>query len=105
MYWDNWSWICLFLRPGKKTKKGVKDKASDEKKDEIEKIKSYSFMEGEPEDDVYLKRLYPRQIYEVEKAFQLLKKFQALDFTNPKQGVYLDLTLDMALGKKVGRLN
>uniref|UniRef100_M3Y5Y9 Large ribosomal subunit protein uL1m n=1 Tax=Mustela putorius furo TaxID=9669 RepID=M3Y5Y9_MUSPF len=87
-------------KPAKKTKKGVKGKASDEKKDEIEKIKSYSFMEGEPEDDVYLKRLYPRQIYEVEKAIQLLKKFQILDFTNPKQGVYLDLTLDMALEKK-----
>ncbi|XP_038947600.1 large ribosomal subunit protein uL1m isoform X2 [Rattus norvegicus] len=57
-------------------------------------------MESEPEDDVYLKRLYPRRIYEVEKAIHLLKKFQVLDFTNPKQGVYLDLTLDMALGKK-----
>ncbi|XP_072601625.1 large ribosomal subunit protein uL1m isoform X2 [Vulpes vulpes] len=87
-------------KPAKKTKKSMKDKASDEKKDEIEKIKSYSFMEGEPEDDVYLKHLYPRQIYEVEKAIQLLKKFQTLDFTNPKQGVYLDLTLDMSLGKK-----
>ncbi|KAH0503487.1 39S ribosomal protein L1, mitochondrial [Microtus ochrogaster] len=57
-------------------------------------------MESEPEDDVYLKRLYPRRIYEVEKAIHLLKKFQVLDFTNPKQGVYLDLTLDMTLGKK-----
>ncbi|XP_028004207.2 39S ribosomal protein L1, mitochondrial isoform X4 [Eptesicus fuscus] len=86
----------------KKTKKGTtKEKASNEKKeDDIEKIKSIPFMEGEPEDDVYLKRLYPRQIYEVEKAIHLLKKFQILDFTNPKQGVYLDLTLDMALGKK-----
>ena len=62
-------------------------------------------MEGEPEDDVYLKRLYPRQIYEVEKAIHLLKKFQILDFTNPAQGVYLDLTLDMALRKKVYELN
>nr|XP_031544772.1 39S ribosomal protein L1, mitochondrial isoform X5 [Vicugna pacos] len=88
------------VKPAKKTKKGAKEKASDEKKDEIEKIKSYPFMESEPEDDVYLKRLYPRQIYEVEKAIHLLKKFQVLDFTNPKQGVYLDLTLDMALGKK-----
>ncbi|XP_048640750.1 39S ribosomal protein L1, mitochondrial isoform X2 [Marmota marmota marmota] len=87
-------------KPAKKTKKDTKEKATDEKKDEIEKIKSYSYMEGEPEDDVYLKRLYPRQIYEVEKAIQLLKKFQILDFTHPKQGVYLDLTLDMALGKK-----
>ncbi|XP_054584043.1 39S ribosomal protein L1, mitochondrial isoform X3 [Eptesicus fuscus] len=50
----------------KKTKKGTtKEKASNEKKeDDIEKIKSIPFMEGEPEDDVYLKRLYPRQIYE-----------------------------------------
>ncbi|XP_010844197.1 PREDICTED: 39S ribosomal protein L1, mitochondrial [Bison bison bison] len=87
-------------KPAKKTKKGTKEKASNEKKDDIEKIKSYPFMEGEPEDDVYLKRLYPRQIYEVEKAVNLLKKFQVLDFTNPKQGVYLDLTLDMTLGKK-----
>lgn len=64
----------------------MKDKVSSEKKDEIERIKSYSFMEGEPEDDVYLKHLYPRQIYEVEKAIQLLKKFKIPDFTNPKQG-------------------
>ena len=95
----------FFLRPAKKTKKGSKEKASNEKKDDIEKIKSYPFMEGEPEFDVYLKCLYPRQIYEVEKAVHLLKKFQVLDFINPKQGVYLDLTLDMTLGKKVCRLN
>ncbi|XP_062964494.1 large ribosomal subunit protein uL1m [Cynocephalus volans] len=87
-------------KPAKKTKKGAKEKASDDKKDEIEKIKSYPYMEDEPEDDVYLKRLYPRQIYEVEKAIHLLKKFQILDFTHPKQGVYLDLTLDMSLVKK-----
>ncbi|XP_053446409.1 39S ribosomal protein L1, mitochondrial isoform X1 [Nycticebus coucang] len=87
-------------KPAKKTKKGGKDKAQDKTKDDIEKIKSYSYMEEEPEDDVYLKRLYPRQIYDVEKAIPLLKKFQILDFTNPRQGVYLDLTLDMALGKK-----
>ncbi|XP_004383174.1 large ribosomal subunit protein uL1m isoform X2 [Trichechus manatus latirostris] len=86
-------------KPAKK-KKGPKEKASDEKKNEIEKIKSYPCMEGEPEDDVYLKRLYPRQIYEVEKAVHLLKKYQILDFTYPKQGVYLDLTLDMSLQKK-----
>ncbi|XP_003414254.1 large ribosomal subunit protein uL1m isoform X2 [Loxodonta africana] len=87
-------------KPAKKTKKSPKEKASDEKKDEIEKIKSYTYMEGEPEDDVYLRRLYPRQIYEVEKAVHLLKKYQILDFTYPKQGVYLDLTLDMSLQKK-----
>jgi large subunit ribosomal protein L1 len=57
-------------------------------------------MVGKPEDDVYLKLLHPRQVYEVEKAVHLLKKFKILDFTNPKQGVSLELTLDMALGKK-----
>ncbi|XP_057358345.1 39S ribosomal protein L1, mitochondrial isoform X2 [Manis pentadactyla] len=88
------------VKSTKKTKKGTKQKALDENKEEIKKIKSYPFMEGEPEDDVYLKRLYPRQIYEVEKAIQLLREFQILDFTNPKQGVYIDLTLDMALEKK-----
>ncbi|XP_058523158.1 large ribosomal subunit protein uL1m isoform X1 [Ochotona princeps] len=87
-------------KPGRKTKKVAKEKTPAEKQDEIEKLKSYVYMEGEPAEDVYLKRLYPRQIYEVEKAVHLLKKFQVLDFTNPKQGVYLDLTLDMSLGKK-----
>ncbi|XP_023559074.1 39S ribosomal protein L1, mitochondrial isoform X1 [Octodon degus] len=84
----------------KKANKVAKEKTPGEKRDEIEKIKSYPYMEGEPEDDVYLKRLYPRPIYEVEKAVHLLKKYQILDYTNPKQGVFLDLTLDMALGKK-----
>ncbi|XP_045329603.1 39S ribosomal protein L1, mitochondrial isoform X1 [Leopardus geoffroyi] len=98
--WVPSRYFAAATKPAKSTKKGVKDKTSDEKTDETEKIKSYSFMEDEPEDDVYLKHLYPRQIHEVEKAIQLLKKFQILDFTNPKQGVYLDLTLDMALGKK-----
>nr|XP_020137715.1 39S ribosomal protein L1, mitochondrial-like isoform X2 [Microcebus murinus] len=41
-------------KPAKKTK-SAKDKAPAEKKDDIETIKSYSYMEGEPEDDVYLK--------------------------------------------------
>ncbi|XP_037685988.1 39S ribosomal protein L1, mitochondrial [Choloepus didactylus] len=92
--------FAAVTKAAKKTKKGPKEKASDDKKDDIEKIKSYPYIESEPEDDVYLKRLYPRLMYEVEKAIYLLKKFQILDFTNPKQGVYLDLTLDMALEKK-----
>uniref|UniRef100_A0A2K5C6W5 Large ribosomal subunit protein uL1m n=1 Tax=Aotus nancymaae TaxID=37293 RepID=A0A2K5C6W5_AOTNA len=70
-------------KSAKKTKKGAKEKTPDEKKD-----------------DVYLKCLYSRQIYEVEKAVHLLKKFQVLDFTHPKQSVFLDLTLDTTQGKK-----
>lgn len=34
-------------KSAKKTKKVTKQKASDENKDEIEKIKSYPFMKGE----------------------------------------------------------
>nr|XP_020844032.1 39S ribosomal protein L1, mitochondrial isoform X2 [Phascolarctos cinereus] len=87
-------------KPAKKKKKGSKVQTSDAKTDDIEKLKTYTYMEGEPEDDVYLKRLFPRPIYEVDKAINLLKKFQVLDYSHPKQGVYLDLTLDMALQKK-----
>uniref|UniRef100_A0A8C6R7V7 Large ribosomal subunit protein uL1m n=1 Tax=Nannospalax galili TaxID=1026970 RepID=A0A8C6R7V7_NANGA len=96
----NRHFAAVAAKSAKKIKKDAKEKTSDEKPDEIEKLKSYTYMENEPEDDVYLKRLYPRRIYDVEKAIHLLKKFQVLDFTNPKQGVYLDLTLDMALEKK-----
>ncbi|KAM5271769.1 large ribosomal subunit protein uL1m [Ctenodactylus gundi] len=87
-------------KPPWKARKGGKEEKSVGKQEDIEKIKSYPYMEGEPQDDVYLKRLYPRQIYEVEKAINLLKKYQILDFTCPKQGVFLDLTLDMTQGKK-----
>nr|AAF87327.1 BM022 [Homo sapiens] len=90
-------------KSAKKTKKGAKEKTPDEKKDEIEKIKAYPYMEGEPEDDVYLKRLYPRQIYEVEKAVHLLKKFQILDFTSPKQSVYLGFDTGYGTGKEEKR--
>lgn len=100
--WTHRHFAAAATKPARKIKKERKDKekVSDQNTDDIEKIKSYTYMESEPEDDVYLKRLYPRRIYEVEKAVHLLKKFQVLDFTNPKQGVYLDLTLDMTLGKK-----
>ncbi|XP_044536069.1 39S ribosomal protein L1, mitochondrial isoform X1 [Gracilinanus agilis] len=91
-------------KPAKKGKKGSKVQTKDEKTIDIEKLKTYCYMEGEPEDDVYLKRLFPRQIYEVEKAVNLLKRFQILDYSNPKQGIYLDLTLDMALEKKKKKL-
>ncbi|XP_028929930.1 39S ribosomal protein L1, mitochondrial [Ornithorhynchus anatinus] len=83
-----------------KSKQKPQEKSSGKKKDAPPKQKVYPFMEGEPEDDVYLKHLYPRQIYEAEKAIHLLKKFQVLDFTYPKQMVYLDLTLEMTPGKK-----
>ncbi|NWV81535.1 RM01 protein, partial [Dasyornis broadbenti] len=53
-----------------------------------------------PVDDVYLTWLYRRPSYELEQAVGMLKKFQELDFTYPKQFVYINVFLDMALQKK-----
>ncbi|NWW04971.1 RM01 protein, partial [Oreocharis arfaki] len=55
---------------------------------------------SKPVDDVYLTWLYKRPSYELEQAVGMLKKFQELDFTYPKQFVYINVSLDMALQKK-----
>ncbi|KFQ86378.1 hypothetical protein N337_01313, partial [Phoenicopterus ruber ruber] len=55
---------------------------------------------SKPVDDVYLTWYYERPSYDVEEAVGMLKKFQELDFTYPKQHVYINVTLDMALQKK-----
>ncbi|NXY36139.1 RM01 protein, partial [Pomatorhinus ruficollis] len=53
-----------------------------------------------PVDDVYLSWLYRRPSYQLEQALGMLKRFQELDFTHPKQFVYINVFLDMALQKK-----
>ncbi|NXA14755.1 RM01 protein, partial [Sapayoa aenigma] len=53
-----------------------------------------------PVDDVYLTWLYRRPFYDPAQAVGMLKKFQELDFTYPKQFVYINVFLDMALQKK-----
>ncbi|KFP98133.1 hypothetical protein N330_08221, partial [Leptosomus discolor] len=55
---------------------------------------------SKPVDDVYLTWHYKRPSYDVEEAVGMLKKFQELDFTYPKQYVYINVFLDMALQKK-----
>ncbi|NXP64771.1 RM01 protein, partial [Chloropsis cyanopogon] len=55
---------------------------------------------SKPVDDVYLTWLYRRPSYELEQAVGMLKRFQELDFTHPKQFVYINVFLDMALQKK-----
>ncbi|NXI09412.1 RM01 protein, partial [Irena cyanogastra] len=55
---------------------------------------------SKPVDDVYLTWLYRRPSYELEQAVGMLKRFQELDFTHPKQFVYISVFLDMALQKK-----
>ncbi|KAL8206678.1 UNVERIFIED_CONTAM: hypothetical protein K2H54_017881 [Gekko kuhli] len=79
-------------------KKGKKKTATPEP---LYKKKRY---EGElpsgPTDDVYLTWCYQRPIYEAEVAIDMLKNFQELDFTSPRQFVYADITLDMSMDKK-----
>ncbi|XP_071411470.1 large ribosomal subunit protein uL1m [Pithys albifrons albifrons] len=53
-----------------------------------------------PVDDVYLTWLYRRPVHSPEQALAMLKKFQELDFTHPRQFVYINVFLDMALKKK-----
>ncbi|NXG72904.1 RM01 protein, partial [Baryphthengus martii] len=55
---------------------------------------------SKPVDDVYLTWRYQRPSYQLEEAVAMLKKFQELDFTYPKQFVYMTVFLDMALEKK-----
>ncbi|NXG51081.1 RM01 protein, partial [Psilopogon haemacephalus] len=55
---------------------------------------------SKPVDDVYLTWLYKRPSYDLEEAVGMLKKFQELDFSNPKQYVYINVLLDMELKKK-----
>ncbi|NXS51444.1 RM01 protein, partial [Brachypteracias leptosomus] len=55
---------------------------------------------SKPVDDVYLTWYYQRPSYQLEEAVGMLKKFQQLDFTHPKQFVYINVFLDMVLQKK-----
>uniref|UniRef100_A0ACB8E9L7 Uncharacterized protein n=1 Tax=Sphaerodactylus townsendi TaxID=933632 RepID=A0ACB8E9L7_9SAUR len=82
-----------------KPKSGTKGKTSEP--EPVRKRKRFKpVLLSEPTDDVYLTWYYQRPIYEAEVAVDMLKKFQELDFTYPRQHVYADITLDMSMGKK-----
>ncbi|XP_042728107.1 39S ribosomal protein L1, mitochondrial [Lagopus leucura] len=82
----------------KNTKRG----SQKAKKEEAQKKKGRGrrLLLSKPVDDVYLTWYYERPSYHVEEAVGMLKKFQELDFTYPKQFVYINVTLDMELQKK-----
>ncbi|NWX03981.1 RM01 protein, partial [Caloenas nicobarica] len=87
-----------FAAAAKTTKKSSrKTKQEESKKKAVVKRRP---LLSKPVDDVYLTWFYERPSYEVEEAVAMLKKFQELDFTYPKQYVYINVTLDMALQKK-----
>ncbi|XP_069482441.1 large ribosomal subunit protein uL1m isoform X2 [Ambystoma mexicanum] len=91
----------------KKASKDVKPVKGWLSKEEVElkrkdrsQPKPFGLTAWEPTDDVYVTKYYPWPTYDIEEAVQMLKKFQQLDFTYPKQPVYVDLKLDMNLDKK-----
>ncbi|KFP85515.1 hypothetical protein N311_06163, partial [Apaloderma vittatum] len=76
-----------------------KGKQEEEKKKQVRRWRRP--LMGKPVDDVYLTWCYERPSYDLEEAVGMLKKFQELDFTHPKQFVYINVFLDMALQKNV----
>uniref|UniRef100_A0A8D0G3A6 Mitochondrial ribosomal protein L1 n=1 Tax=Sphenodon punctatus TaxID=8508 RepID=A0A8D0G3A6_SPHPU len=90
--------IFICTRPAKSFTKKSKKTAEEEKGEK--KVPYRKPLPTVPGDDVYLTWCYSRPVYEAEVAVDMLKKFQVLDFTYPKQHVYADLTLDMTMGKK-----
>ncbi|XP_039859421.1 39S ribosomal protein L1, mitochondrial-like [Simochromis diagramma] len=90
----------------KTLKKDKKDNAEKEVKkekrviDDKNRHKPFGKTAWAPVDDVYVMRYYPRTLHDPAEAIDMLKKFQALDFTPHNQPVYIDLKLDMKLEKK-----
>ncbi|NXE08363.1 RM01 protein, partial [Lophotis ruficrista] len=87
-----------YAAAAKTAKKGSqKSKQEETKKKQVTRRRP---LMSKPVDDVYLTWLYERPSYDVEEAVGMLKKFQELDFTYPKQFVYINVFLDMVLEKK-----
>ncbi|KAJ1205137.1 hypothetical protein NDU88_000572 [Pleurodeles waltl] len=84
--------------------KAVKARLSEEelemKRQDGNQHKPFGLTAWEPTDDVYVNKYYRWPIYELENAVKMLKTFQQLDFTYPKQHVYVDLKLDTSLNRK-----
>ncbi|XP_009475474.1 PREDICTED: 39S ribosomal protein L1, mitochondrial [Nipponia nippon] len=97
-------WDLLDLEAGRACYRPITAKKGSQKtkKEETKKkpVPRRRPLMSKPVDDVYLTWYYERPSYGVEEAVGMLKKFQQLDFTHPKQFVYINVFLDMALQKK-----
>ncbi|XP_054630556.1 39S ribosomal protein L1, mitochondrial isoform X2 [Dunckerocampus dactyliophorus] len=85
---------------GKKEDKEPEVKKEPRVIDDKDRHKPFGKTAWAPVDDVYILRYYPRTVYSVADAVDLLKSYQVLDFTAHNQPVYVDLKLDMKLEKK-----
>ncbi|NXY89288.1 RM01 protein, partial [Alcedo cyanopectus] len=88
----------LYAAAAKTDKKGSQRPRREEPKKQA--VARRRPLMSKPVDDVYLTWHYKRPSYQLEEAVAMLKKFQELDFTYPKQFVYINVFLDMALQKK-----
>ncbi|NXH16524.1 RM01 protein, partial [Bucco capensis] len=88
----------LYAAAAKTAKKGSQKSKREETKEK--KVTRRRPLMSKPVDDVYLTWYYKRPSYDLEEAVGMLKKFQELDFTYPKQYVYMNVFLDMALQKQ-----
>lgn len=93
----------FFCRKKEKKEEVVKEKVVKERKkiDDKDRHKPFGLTAWAPVDDVYMVRYYPRPLYEITLAIDMLKSFQKLDFSAENQPVYINLRLDMKLEKKV----
>nr|XP_009933832.1 PREDICTED: 39S ribosomal protein L1, mitochondrial [Opisthocomus hoazin] len=90
--------LAIFFVCRRTAKKGSqKAKKEETKKKQVTKRRP---LMSKPVDDVYLTWYYERPSYDLEEAVGMLKKFQELDFTYPKQHVYINVFLDMTRQKK-----
>ncbi|XP_051925038.1 39S ribosomal protein L1, mitochondrial isoform X2 [Hippocampus zosterae] len=89
------------LKKGKKAEAAAPEVKKEKRVvNDSERHKPFGKTAWAPVDDVYVPRHYPRTVYSAVDAVELLKSFQALDFTPHDQPVYVDLKLDMKLEKK-----
>ncbi|XP_069782877.1 large ribosomal subunit protein uL1m [Narcine bancroftii] len=92
------------LKASKKVQKDPKKESLKpkivKKTDSYNQFKKDCLTALDPIDDVYWVQNYAKPVLDIETAIDSLKKFQQLDFTYPKQPVYIDLRLDMKLEKK-----
>lgn len=93
----------FFFRAQKKEKKDdkVEEKKTRKVTDDKDRHKPFGKTAWAPVDDVYILRHYPRTICSAADAIDMLKRYQALDFTPENQHLYIDLLLNMKLEKKV----
>ncbi|TRZ04397.1 hypothetical protein DNTS_017704, partial [Danionella cerebrum] len=96
--------VRFYAAPKKKVKK---EEAVPEKVEKVKRVidntnrhKPFGLTAWAPVDDVYVTRFYPKPVFNINVAIEMLKSFRKLDFTPENVPLYINLRLDMKLEKK-----